>query len=470
MTRSCASRCGAPRAFAVRAIACCAVVTAALGPKLATAAGRVVRVDHPDLEAVPCRGPAAAPVVIEVFFSPTQNPQRSAYKAVEALQALHRNRIRLEYRIIKAVGSSRLHYAALEAHTEGKFDAFIAAIRRTTAALTTAQLLELARGIGMDPLRLAAVLSNPPKAYDRMLDENFRRLREKARPAMTPFVLINGHALRATSTSSGELEIEYRAALDQARELIDRGADPRHLTEAFDAQAARNPLDIVVPTGTVDSISDEAPRAPPLASPALSLEGLPSLGPSGAAATIAVLCDPTSVHCAEAIRAARAAQDVFADAVRLVWAPYFDLDRDGATPAAALADALLCTDTIAPGPEAFSSSASRGWRRVEATLSALNQRSPESPAAMTDSLATGPNVDPQAFAACRSRRAGAAVTWIKRARRAGVRVSPSTVIGGRIYPGITDARALQQLIDAELHPGRCYRCLGLAEFAPTWRR
>jgi hypothetical protein len=85
---------------------------------------------------------------------------------------------------------------------------------------------------------------------------------------------------------------------------------------------------------------------------------------------------------------------------------------------------------------------------------------------VTDKL----HVDKATFATCRARQAGAAIAWIEGARHAGVRTSPSTVVGGRIYPSITDPSALQQLVEAELQPGDCTGCLHLDDFAPTWRR
>lgn len=444
----------------------CGFAAAILLHASAKASGRVERIDYRALDSGPARGPANAPVVIEVFFSPGQHQHRREFKAVEALQALHPTRIRLEYRIVRAGGTSRSHYAVLQAHAHGKFDAFMTAIRRHAAAPTNAQLVEIARSIGLDPNRFADALFNPPVEYDRILDASVRRLREKARPAVPPWVLINSRAPRTTTWSDVDLERDYRAALEQAAELIDRGAPPRLLPMAFDAQAAPNPLNIVVPTGATDSLEYGAAQPPRLATPALDLRGMPSIGPVSAAVTVAILCSPTSVNCGAAIRAARAVQEVYAEEVRLVWAPYFE----HAAALGELSDALLCTESVAGSAQDFGSVASRGWRQIEAMLIGQSPRHPSSASEMLHRLIAESRLDPRALATCRAKRAGAAIAWIQHARNAGVRSAPSTILGGRIFSGLTDARTLQQLVDAELHPGTCDGCFHLAEYAPTWYR
>jgi hypothetical protein len=83
---------------------------------------------------------------------------------------------------------------------------------------------------------------------------------------------------------------------------------------------------------------------------------------------------------------------------------------------------------------------------------------------MIDKIAAKLHVDPHAFAACRAQLAGTALRWSERARRAGVRTTPATLVGGRIYAPIQDRNTLQQLIEVELAPG------WLGEHAPAWRR
>jgi hypothetical protein len=136
-------------------IVACGVLAPSPSIVARTAPGEVVRIEHHPPEALPTRGPATAPVTIELFFAPLQHSRSNGYKLIEALQAKHPSRIRLIYRIVKGTGASRLHYAALEANAEGKFDPFMAALhdyvlKKNTITLTDASLLDVAKSAGMD--------------------------------------------------------------------------------------------------------------------------------------------------------------------------------------------------------------------------------------------------------------------------------------------------------------------------------
>ena len=259
------------------------------GPLRGPAHGDVVRVENHAVDALPTLGPATAPVTIELFFQPVQNQRKREMTLVETLQAKHPSRIRVIYRIVKATGSSRLHYAALEAYAEGKFRPFLDALNAASRmGLTDAALLELGKSVGMDPQQLALAIANPPPGYDRVLDANQRRQKQKVRGSGLPLILINGKVPRSQG-SIADLEIEYAAALETAEDLLDRGADPRSLPEAYDQQTAPNPLDLAIPIGNTDETVDDLPDVPPIATPALELRGMPSLGPANAQVTIAIL-------------------------------------------------------------------------------------------------------------------------------------------------------------------------------------
>ncbi|MFT3691778.1 MAG: hypothetical protein QM831_01470 [Kofleriaceae bacterium] len=436
----------------------------------AVPAGGVVRVEHHAPDSLPTRGPATAPVTIELFFAPVQSSRRPELQLVEKLQAKHPSRIRLIYRVTKATGMARLHYALLEAHAEGKFDQFLAAINSASrTSLTDAALIELGKNVGMDPQQLAAAIATPPPGYDKVLDANQRRLRKKFRTNNTPAILINGKPPKS-SASLNDLELEYQAAKDAADDLLDRGADPRSLPMAFDQENAPSPLDIVVPAGNTDDTVDEVPAVPPLATPALDLRGMPSLGPSDAQITIAILCSPTSQNCSAAIRAARTAQDVYNDAVRIVWAPFWDVTREDAADLGFLADGALCAEEVGTSADDFETPGSQGWRWVEAMMADSSSRRKKPAADVLEKVSDKLHVDKTAFATCRANNAGRAIAWIEAARRAGVRTSPSTIVGGRIYPSITDASALQALVGEQLEPGDCAGCLRLDDYAPSWRK
>jgi len=436
------------------------------------APGDVVRIEHRAVDGLPTLGPATAPVTIELFFQPVQNQRKREITLVETLQAKHPSRIRVIYRIVKATGSSRLHYAALEAYAEGKFKPFLDALNAASRmGLTDAALLELGKSVGMDPQQLALAIANPPPGYDRALDANQRR-QKKVRGSGLPLILINGKMPRSQGSIT-DLELEYAAALEAAEDLLDRGADPRSLPEAFEQQTAPNPLELAIPVGNTDETVDDLPDVPPIATPALELRGMPSLGPTNAQVTIAILCSPASINCKRALDAAASAQDVYSESVRIVWAPFFEVAREDAADLGLLADAALCAERIGTSSDDLDSPGSQGWRWVERMMaeSNLGRRTKKLlPEELLEKVSDKLNVDKQAFAACRANQAGDAIEWIEKARHSGVRISPSTVVGGRVYPSITDAPTLQQLVGAELEPGDCPGCLRLDDYAPNWRK
>jgi hypothetical protein len=434
--------------------------------------GEVVRVEHHAPDALPSRGPRTAPVTIEVFLQPIQSSRRQEIAIVDKLQAKHPSRIRVIYRVVKASGTSRLHYAVLEAYAEGKFDAFMAALNNPSLvrALTDQALLDLGKSVGMDPEQLASAITNPPSGYDHVLEVNQHRHDVKAHGAGYPMILVNGK-LPHNWSSVTDLEAEYLIAKDAADDLLDRGADPRLLPQAFEQTTAPNPLDLNVPVGNTDDTLDDVPAIPPLATPALDLRGMPSVGAPNAQVTIAVLCSPASLNCATALKAAHRAQELYADAVRIVWAPFFDVTREDAADLGFLSDAALCAEKLGTSSEDLDSPGSQGWRWVETMLGESTVRHRRIPVEqMLDKVADKLHVDKQAFATCRAAQAGTAIKWIEAARHAGVRTSPSTVVGGRIYPSITDYMSLQQLVGAELEPGDCPGCVRLDDYAPTWLR
>ncbi|HEY5946353.1 MAG TPA: hypothetical protein VIV40_12710 [Kofleriaceae bacterium] len=446
-------------------LAACAVAFAQ--PAASAPKGSVVRVEHRDPSALPSKGPLNALVTIEVFFTPGTSSRTQAYKNLETLQANHPSRIRLIYRIVTSGGQTRTPYAALQAQAEGKFFEFIDAINgKTDKNLPDKDLFELAKRIGLDPDRLAQAIARPPRAYDDVLEANELRRKQRIHgsPAL-PNVLFNGRVPTQPLNAGPDLEREYRAAKDLAEDLLDRGADRGSLSEALD-ELAEPAQDILVPAGATDEDLGEDTGEAVLATPPLDLRGLPSYGPSEAVTTIVVLCSPVSTNCQAPMRTARNIRDSYPEQVRVVWAPYFDLTREDAAELSLLADAALCAEkvgiTLEDRDATFGNAASPGWRWVEAVLGENNRRRVP-PDKVLDKIADKFRVDRRAFATCRAQVAGTSIAWIEAARRSGVRVTPSTVVGGRVYGPITDHNTLQLLVEAELAPGI------LGEAAPAWR-
>lgn len=433
-------------------------------------AGEVVTIEHRDPGELPSTGPADAPVTIELFFTPGPRARVPAYRALEALQAAHPGRIRLVYRVLAGNGSAQLPYATLEAYSEGKFLPWMTALDDARGALTTPQIVELGRRVGLDAERLRRVIADPPPAYREALAANQRRRRQRlhARGAL-PAALFDGLAPKKSLTelSRDDLEAAYAHALDVAQDLVDRGAPPSALRDAC-ANEDR-PLDVVVQPGAIDEELDDPPTSPPLARPPLDLTGLPSYGPPDAAVSIVVACSPTTANCRGPLVAAREVQDVYPHRVRVIWAPFFDVTSDDAPSLGLLSDAALCAEQVGTRGGDELAAASPGWSWVVQMreLAQLRQHRAD-PDRLIDTLTDKLGVEPHAFATCRAHLAGASLSWIEAAHRAGVQTSPSTIVGGRIYPPIADAQTLQRLVEAELSPPDCERCLRLDEYAPGW--
>jgi hypothetical protein len=426
--------------------------------------GSVVRVEYHDPAAPPATGPATAPVTIELFFVPWLQSRNNGYRWLEQLAAKHPTRIRLVYRVLEANGHALLPPAALEAEAEGKFDAFMEAINAERQQISKQRLMEIGAKLGMDLDRL----EDATKGHNPVLDANARRLQRYHRSS--PDALFNGAppAHQLSQLGASDLETEYGRAYDRAMELLDRGANPAELADAFDAEALSTVVPDVHASGPTDENIENEPLDPPLANPPLDLRGLPSFGPADAAVPIVLLCKPTSLNCSTMLAQAIEVQRLYPDKVRVVWAPWYDVTQDGSSELGLLADAALCAEVVGTGDDnPVDDASSSGWRWVEGVLADVKDRKGRKSSAVEaiDRVARRLRVDAQTFSECRATTAGAATARIAAERRSGVRASPSLVVGGRIYHGGVSSRtALQALVEAELAPGV------LDDLAPSWQR
>ncbi len=459
-----------PVSFA-RATTAAAIVLAAALPAIAPAAptrtGSVVRVEHRDPASLPTRGPADAPVTIELFFMPASRLALTVpmFRALERLQAAHPTRVRVIYRVVKRDSNMRIAIAALEAHAQGLFFELMEQLhlQRTASSLTREQLLELARRVGMDTERLDAAITE--KRYADALVESDHRLKRYAND-MNPSVLVNSRLARITMNpvNDRELDAEVRGAYERAMELVDQGVPVRKLSAAFDELERRAEAPFVLRPPIRDDLE---PTEPPLATPALALGGLPTFGPvaepAGGTLPIVLLCRPTDAGCSDLMRNLRALQMNYASDVRIVWAPWFDVEQEDAAEQSLLADAALCAERV--GSSAKELAASSGWAwviRLYEVARRLPGKSGDADA-IIDTVGRDLGIDSPVMSACRAGHAGTALAWVARARQAGITRSPAVVIGGRIYDGITNGSMIQQLVEVELQPGL------LGKAAPDYR-
>ena len=437
-----------------------AVVLALLAGAIAQAAPgekapRVVRVEHRDPDTAPTRGHPNALVTIEYFFMP--NVQAGArmpqYRPLEKLYAKHPGRIRIIYRIVRQGSQVQLPTAALEAHAQGKFFELMEALHgpQRTQAPTKEQVLELARGVGMDVSRLAAALSDG--RYTQTLAANEQRMQRLH--AGQPSVVLNSRVARVSNEA--DYEREYLAAYERSLELIDQGYDTRDLPRVFDEQMRRAEQPFVIPTGPTDADIEGDPTEHKLASPPLDIRGLPTFGMPDAKAPVPIvlLCRPNDSQCVGLLRVVRRqVQEIYADEIRAVWAPWFDVvTREDAADLTRLGDAALCAEQVGSSPDELRESP--GWRWITKQLDHAQRthgrRVPIEK--MIETVAGELDIDVHRMSACRARMANATLDFIAKARKSGVTRSPAIVIGGRIYEGLTDETTIHKLIEAELAPG-----------------
>src|SRR5262245_15410726 len=169
-----------------------------------------MRVEHRDPTTVPTRGPASAPVTIEVFLAPAVSTagRPPPWRSVERLQASHPARVRIIYRVIKRGAKIVVPTAALEAHAQGRFFEFMDELNqfRGSTSPTRVEVLELARRIGMDPQRLDAAISQD--RYHDVLEAGDRRLERlvATNNISVPAALFNGKAPRSGLSQLGDAD------------------------------------------------------------------------------------------------------------------------------------------------------------------------------------------------------------------------------------------------------------------------
>jgi len=424
----------------------------------------VVRVEHRPAEDNPTLGRATAPVTAELFFVPGQPESNRAYKRVVELADRHPRRLRVILRVITRQAAVVVPIVAMEAFAQGKFDDFMDAILATrSGAVRRDDLPALAEAAGLDPDRVEAALERAlePELYPAPLKANDnRRLRQHG--ANIPELLFNGVPVGQTLTSLDvdDLETFYAAAYDEAQAMLGDGVPVEHLVEAAE-RAAQSPYAIEsYPAGPIDDPEPdyELPEgAPPLLDRALDLGGLPGEGVGVAPVEVVLLCNLRYVSCRSQLESVgRRLLELYPEDVRLVWAPWYDLEVAGNETAPRLHAAALCAERQGAG-----------WKWIDETLRQVFRGVGEGNGdidALIDAVAELAEVDRATLDDCLDDLDDDEVTArVRAAVDAGVHHGPAMVIGGRAYVGgFTDWRAAAPLIEAELAPGL------LERMAPTW--
>jgi protein-disulfide isomerase len=442
-----------------------AAISAAAVHVTAAPGGKSVRVEHYDPATTPTRGPTNAPVTVELFFAPQIRGGTTnglpIYRQLETLQQKHPTRIRIIYRVVRrGAQGPQQPTLALEAYSQGRFFEMVASLHAQRVNMTRDQLLDLAKKSGLDPQRADRAIVED--RYGAVLDENERRL-ERLRGATAPMVFFNDKPLKTSlsAVTDNELEAAYIDAYDRAMELLDKGIAQKDLLAAFDAQILHDLQPVVVTASPLEEDFEGEIVNHPLASPPLSLAGLPALGRPDAHAPVPIvlLCRPNDDKCNAMMRIAPKLNKIYRGEVRIVWAPWFDvLRREDAADLTLLGDAALCAEQVGSSPDDLD--ASPGWLWVSEMFSQISRSHGRrsAPDKLIDNVAQRLSIDKASLSACRARMANTTLDWIESARRSGVVGSPAIVIGGRIYEGLTDEQAIKQLVEAELAPGVLGRC------------
>ncbi len=425
----------------------------------------VQRVEHRPSDEPPTLGPRDAPVQVELFFLPGASNARMPYQLITELWNTYPTRIRVIFRVLSRQGQMHLPAAVLEAAAQGKFFELMTAVNTRLRGTQRDQILALAESVGVDTERLTAAWKD--SRHNDALDASENR-RQRMLGRQVPEVFFSGKpVLRPITVSNkGELEHAYREAYARARDALDRGVAPEEIATYLDAAviAARPP--IVPNLGPADERPEEddgrAENAMALMNPPPDLRGLPSkwkpvdAKDGGEAQTepalraprglpILLACNPLSSQCYRYLHMAESAADIFLGRVRVVWAPMFEVrSRDAAT-VARVADAILCANQLGVGWNALDVVTLQANRRHGRILDANR---------LIDDLIAEADLDAAALASCMAVNAGAAVRRVTELRRAGLSISPTMVVGGRMYPGsVSDVLSLQGLIEEELASG-----------------
>lgn len=483
-------------------VAIAAAIAAAIGPGLVARAdpprrGRIVTVEHTPLTDAPTRGPRAAPVTVEIYFSAGSELGNQAYRRAMALWRKHPARVRLVFRpLLRSDASQYVSRIAIAVHARGRFFEFMDdMVGRSGPQATPEVVLAAAVRAGLDRTTAAAILDPEARGeaqddVEEVLRANDRRAAH-ARVGQRADLVLNGRPLGPTPDET-TLESAYQQALAIAR--VERAAGaPADAVPALAARRARcadpglrrvrrtaagwragaaaaeddvgdGPADAgLAPvagwhlgallrdgtgcapeppaTGRVDRPTFEdltrQPPTPALLTGPLSTAELPSCGPVDAPVVVQVICDLRNPSCTDQLVRARKVAIAYFPAVRLVYRPWASLDADRGPPELQAAEATMCSQRLGDG-----------WTFVRAML---EQRRDD---LHLEVAARRAGIDPDAFAACADAAPVAARRVIAEAQEAGVGWSPTVVIGQRAYPGgLTDERPMEDLIDAELAPG-----------------
>jgi protein-disulfide isomerase len=406
---------------------------------------RIVTVVHSPPDRVPSLGPRNAPVTIE-FFANLGDGSASGlvHSLLVKLLERHPRRVRVLYRLVSGGEQSNPHLeAGLEAFAQGRFRQFLDAMYGDALrSPRVADLMDIAAKAGVETSRLERALEDGRHAEAVLANHHYRKRRRVRRSP--PQLLVNGVAYDRRPRTLDELESLYDEAYARAMALRDRGVPADELYGRLLAEVTAAQPEPAIGPGAVDGLGPgERPPlgVPPIVRARLDRAGHPR-GADSAAVTIVFLCNFQTRNCGETAATLDEIAAAYPDEVRLVFRHFFDPSDRRQDRAEPLHRAALCADQQG-----------RFWSFYDQAFIQARRGVPDSD--LDEELARELELDALSFARClRSRRVGATLrAERRRARAAGVRHTPSIIIGGRLYTGTKSFDEVAALVDRELLPG-----------------
>jgi protein-disulfide isomerase len=420
-------------------VACAALVAA---PAMAEPPPRkIVTVVHNPPAEVPSVGSQNAAVTIEFFVNLGDGRTASVDRLLLTLHERHPHRLRILYRLVAQGEQSNAHLeAAQEAFLQGRFRPFVDALHDKGRVARASELVEVATAAGVDARRVQEALDDGRHA-DEILANHFYKKRRRIR--RLPGLLINGEPYdRGQPRSIEELEALYDEAYDRSKQLLAEGVEPSRLYQRLLEEVAAAEPDPIIGPGAVDGLAPG--ERPPLGPPQVV-----SVRPAGhargredAPVPLVFFCNFQTRNCASLAQTLEEIAAAYPTEVRLVFRHFYDPSDRRQSEAAVFGAAARCAD--AQG---------RFWSYYE--LAYRQARQGQVPTDLTEEVARALELDTAAFGKCLARRATRAAVRAERAaaRKAGIRHTPSIVLGGRLYTGTKSFEELSALVDRELQPG-----------------
>lgn len=435
-----------PRAFAGAAglaLLAALITSAPAQPGGVRARPEIVTVVHDPPGSVPILGPRLAPVTIE-FFCNLGDGTGSAqvYRLLTELSQRHPRRVRVLFRLVSSGERSNPHIeAGLEAFSQGHFLAFASALYADSGrSPRVSQLGEVARAAGVDPRRLAEALADGRHAAQATANHFYRK---RHRVRRVPGLLVNGQPYDRRPRTIDELEELYDAAYARGQALLARGVPLADLyPRLLEQVVAERPAPLIGP-GAVDGLrpGQRPPLGPaPLVDPRVTRGGH-RRGPDGAPVTIHLFCNFQTRNCAQTAAMLDEVMAAYPDEVRLAFHHLYDPDGRREDRAVELGRAAVCADR-----------AGRFWDFYDLVYRQGRQ------GAVRVELADLPDLldtDAGRLSACLADHRVEARLRLERRRdlALGVSLTPSVVLGGRLYTGTKSFDELAGLVDRELLPG-----------------